>query len=39
MLKKLIEDFEKIISYIRDELENYVAANNLIDSIEKLKNI
>lgn len=29
------EDFEKIISYIRDELENYIAANNLIDSVEK----
>lgn len=29
------EDFEKIISYLRDELENYIAASNLIDSIEK----
>lgn len=29
------EDFEKIISYIKDELENYIAANNLIDSVEK----
>lgn len=29
------EDFEKIISYIRDDLENYIAANNLIDTVEK----
>lgn len=29
------EDFEKIISYIKDDLENYIAANNLIDSVEK----
>ena len=29
------EYFEKIISYIRDELENYITANNLIDSVEK----
>lgn len=29
------EDFEKIISYIKDELENYMAANHLIDSVEK----
>ena len=29
------EDFNKIISYINDELKNKIAANNLINVVEK----
>ena len=29
------EDFDKIISYIKDELKNVIAANNLINAVEK----
>ena len=32
------EDFDQIISYIKDELENVIVANNLIDAVEKAIN-
>jgi len=29
------EDFDKIVSYIKDELKNVIAANALIDTVER----
>ena len=32
---KFYEEFDEIISYIKDELKNVIAANNLMDTVER----